>query len=228
MEALVPLMFVILCSTAVLIVLDRTLRTHEREADAAYERLEAERMVILDESESYLLALRATPKQSAEVQDVDRDTNGDRDTATDPWELLRRAREADNPEEAARLDDELLESIERSRRSRNGDAAALERRHHSLLLTHAEASQARTIYNNRATTCNNEASSFPVNLLARRRRYRRRALYEPHAAAGTLEDAQCATHETLAEETRIMNAYMLWAVSLSGTTLDVDRPRSAS
>ena len=86
-------------------------------------------MVILDESESYLLALRATPKQSAEVQDVDRDTNGDRDTATDPWKLLRRAREADNPEEAARLDDELLESIERSRRSRARTAASFAAAH---------------------------------------------------------------------------------------------------
>lgn len=209
MEALVPLTVVLACAAATLLALASTLRSQEREADEAAHRLGEKRRAILAASKAYLHALGADAPPSSEAARAER--------------LLAEAAREEDLGSAARLDDELLDRLESLYRAQQSTSPRIDQAHALLIEAHSDASQAREIYNNRATTCNNAACSFPLVLVARRSRFARKPSYAPRKAAGARDSAQHATQETLAEETRVMNAYMLWAVSLSGATLEEDR-----
>lgn len=222
MEALIPLAAVIACAVATLLVLESTLRSHEEEADEAAQLLAERRRETLSASGEYLRAFDACE------EGFDPCANELAAEASRSKRLLDDALQEKDLEKAARIDDELLEALMRLHRSRSAVPASVERAYRNLLRSHAESSQTRELYNNRAVTCNNEACAFPLLLVAKRIGYRRKPPYRTRAAAGALEDAQHATQRTLAEKTQVMNAYMLWAVSLSGTTLDQDRPEARS
>lgn len=222
MEALIPLAAVIACAAATLLALKSTLRSHEEEADEAAQLLAERRRGTLSASGEYLRAFDACE------ENLDPCANEPAAATSLSKRLLDDALQEKDLEKAARIDDELLEALMRLHRSQSVVPTSVERAYRNLLRSHAESSQTREFYNNRAVTCNNEACSFPLLLVAKRIGYRRKPLYRTHAAAGALEDAHHATQGTLAEKTQVMNAYMLWAVSLSGTTLDQDRSEARS
>lgn len=86
--------------------------------------------------------------------------------------------------------------------------------------------QARQLFNNRVVMHNNAGVTFPAVLVAKRKGFIELARYRPVLAAGSARDhLQNAGSDTLAEASpRVMNAYMLWAVGLSGATMDEAGP----
>lgn len=76
----------------------------------------------------------------------------------------------------------------------------------------------RRLYNSMAIAHNNARVTFPAILVANRLGYTKLGLYEPAIAADAATDREQTTQLNLSDDSKVMNAYMLWAVAWGGST----------
>lgn len=83
-----------------------------------------------------------------------------------------------------------------------------------------DVAQRAVLYNNAATLYNNAGRAFPLNTIAKRLGFKPRSLVS--SRSGSTCDHSTVAEESIAEKSRIMNAYMLWAVGMSDYTMEED------
>ncbi|MDO4289920.1 MAG: hypothetical protein Q4C41_01655 [Eggerthellaceae bacterium] len=177
----------------------RNIENLAAQADVAWKNVQEARMELAESAERLVDALRMNPAKKEHTQAL--------------AAALERCRAATNPPQAAASDDNLLRAVAASHAEKADQDALAE-----VVRADDAIAQKRQIFNNLAVTHNNAGKTFPALLVAKAAGYTPYNTYEPEIASGAKADRERATHATLSDTTKVMNAYMLWAVSMGGST----------
>lgn len=191
---LVPLAFLITGAAVVMILLYRNLVRLDGEASEAWQLTQTERLAHLTAATHFVDALTATGLL-------------DEQATKQAERALAACQAADGPDQASPADAALAEVLHRYGAEAESD---------ELRAADERLAFQAALYNNKATLYNNAGVTFPTLLVARRAHFEPRSTYQPPSS--TRSDAD---RESLAEKSpHIMNAYMLWAVGMSDTTME--------
>lgn len=207
MMILVPLAFLIAGTAVVMILLYRNLVRLDGEASEAWRLTQTERLTRITAATHLVDTLTATGLLNEQ-------------TSKQAERALAACQTADGPEQASPADAALAEVLHRYEEATTNATSS------PSLATRAALDQLRVsdehlafqaaLYNNKATLYNNAGVTFPALLVARWAHFEPRATYRPPSEARADAD-----RESLAEKSpHIMNAYMLWAVGMSDTTME--------
>lgn len=212
MSVLIPALFLASGMTAVMIVLYRNLKRLRGEAEQAWLHLQKARLSWL---EATTHAVEAMFKAKRDNISIYHEIESALDTC----------KQAEQPAEAATADTALAGAWRQL--SAQEDVSSLfasDESHQALdILNTAEDQilQLERRYNNCATLYNNAGVTFPALLIAKRAGYEPLPSYCPKHIRNTSGKLSAADEETLAEKSpHIMNAYMLWAVGMSDSTME--------
>lgn len=212
MSVLIPLTFLIGGFIVIMTLLFRNLQRLDQEAEEAWRRVQEMRGDRLDAWHDLVVTIHGS-------------TIGSKPKMTRLDRAVKKGCQANKPTEASEADHFLTRawhdfaadvdvySIYTLPKALN----AIDR----LRTTDDTSLMLERLYNNAATLYNNAGITFPTLLVAKHARFATRQLYHPQRIPNTSEDTSFADCESLADKSpRIMNAYMLWAVGMSDTTME--------
>ncbi len=212
MSILIPAVFLASGITVLMVILHRNLKSLDQEAQQAWKNLQAERMAWLDAATRLADSLIVRSEEGC----------------VEGKKILRKVescRAAETPDEAAKADTVLSAAwaelaARTDPRAMAASNAALDLIE-DLRTASDQVALSERIYNNVSVMYNNAGVTFPALLIAKRVGFAAKQQYRPQRANRLNAHASSADKETLAEKSpRIMNAYMLWAVGMSDSTME--------